>query len=149
VLELPAMADPLSITASLSLDPAEIEISYIRASGPGGQNVNKVSSAAQLRFDLRRSPSLPDALAVRAAKLAGSRLTLDGVIVITADRHRTQNQNREDAIDRLLQLLREAAVPPKPRRATKPTLASKTRRLEGKTQRSSVKKLRSGRPPED
>ena len=78
MLELPAMADPLSITANLSLDPAEIEISYIRASGPGGQNVNKVSSAAQLRFDLRRSPSLPDAVAVRAAKLAGSRLTLDG-----------------------------------------------------------------------
>jgi ribosome-associated protein len=149
VLELPVMADPLSITATLSLDPAEIEISYIRASGPGGQNVNKVSSAAQLRFDLRRSPSLPDAVAVRAAKLAGSRLTLDGVIVITADRHRTQNQNREDAIARLLELLRAAAVPPKPRRATKPTLASKTRRLEGKTQRSGVKKLRSGKPSLD
>ena len=143
------IADPLSITASLSLDPAEIEISYIRASGPGGQNVNKVSSAAQLRFDLRRSPSLPDAVAVRAAKLAGSRLTLDGVIVITADRHRTQNQNREDAIERLIELLRAAAVPPKPRRATKPTLASKTRRLEGKTQRSGVKKLRSGKPSDD
>ena len=149
MLELPVMADPLSITATLSLDPAEIEISYIRASGPGGQNVNKVSSAAQLRFDLRRSPSLPDAVAVRAAKLAGSRLTLDGVIVITADRHRTQNQNREDAIARLLELLRAAAVPPKPRRATKPTLASKTRRLEGKTQRSGVKKLRSGKPSLD
>ena len=144
-----AIADRLPITASLSLDPAEIEISYIRASGPGGQNVNKVSSAAQLRFDLRGSPSLPDAVAVRAAKLAGSKLTTDGVIVISADRHRTQNQNREDAIGRLVDLLREAAVPPKPRRATKPTLASKTRRLTTKTQRGGVKKLRSVRPSDD
>lgn len=145
MLELPAMAERLSITPTLSLDPLEIEISFIRASGPGGQNVNKVSSAAQLRFDLRRSPSLPNAVAVRAAKLAGSRLTTDGVIVITADRYRMQNQNREDAIARLLELLREAAVPPKPRRATRPTLASKTRRLEGKVLRGKTKQLRSGK----
>ena len=143
------MAEPLIITESLSLDPEELTISYIRASGPGGQNVNKVSSAAQLRFDVRRSPSLPDAVAVRAARLAGSRLTTEGVIVITADRHRTQALNRDDAIARLMELLREAAVPPKPRRKTKPTLASKTRRLEGKTQRGSVKKLRSSKPSLD
>ena len=133
----------LPITATLSLDPTEISISFIRASGPGGQNVNKVSSAAQLRFDLRNSPSLPDAMAVRAAKLAGSRLTTEGVIVITADRFRTQALNRDDAIDRLIELLREAAVPPKPRRATKPTLASKTRRLESKVKRGGIKRLRS------
>ena len=139
------MAERLSITPTLSLDPLEIEISFIRASGPGGQNVNKVSSAAQLRFDLRRSPSLPNAVAVRAAKLAGSRLTTDGVIVITADRYRMQNQNREDAIARLIELLAAAAVPPKPRRATRPTLASKTRRLEGKVMRAKTKQLRSGK----
>jgi ribosome-associated protein len=133
----------LPITATLSLDPSEISISFIRASGPGGQNVNKVSSAAQLRFDLRHSPSLPDAVAVRAAKLAGSRLTTEGVIVISADRFRTQALNRDDAIARLLELLREAAVPPKPRRATKPTLASKTRRLDSKVKRGGIKKLRS------
>ena len=139
----------LPITATLSIDPTEISISFIRASGPGGQNVNKVSSAAQLRFDLRNSPSLPDAVAVRAAKLAGSRLTLDGVIVITADRFRTQALNRDDAIARLVELLREAAVPPKPRRATKPTLASKTRRLDSKVKRGGIKRLRSANRGDD
>lgn len=137
--------DDIRITASLSLDPSELSISFIRASGPGGQNVNKVSSAAQLRFDLRRSPSLPDAVAVRAARLAGSRLTTDGVIVITADRFRVQSQNRDDAIARLVELLKQAAVPPKPRRATKPTLASKTRRLDSKVKRGGIKKMRSGK----
>ena len=139
----------IPVTPTLALDENEIELSYIRASGPGGQNVNKVSSAAQLRFDARHSPSLSNTVCVRLIKLAGTRATKDGVIVITADRHRTQNQNREDAIERLIELLRAAAVPPKPRRATKPTLASKTRRLEGKTQRSGVKKLRSGKPSDD
>jgi len=144
-----AIATSFAITPTLTLDPGEIEISFIRSSGPGGQNVNKVSTAAQLRFDLRHSPSLPDALAARAGRLAGSRLTVDGVIVITADRFRTQSLNRDDAISRLMDLLREAAIPPKPRRATKPTLASRTRRLEGKTQRGTVKKLRSGKPDID
>ncbi|MEQ1902031.1 MAG: alternative ribosome rescue aminoacyl-tRNA hydrolase ArfB [Devosia sp.] len=144
-----ATAAPLRITAGLFLDPGEIAISFIRASGPGGQNVNKVSSAVQLRFDLRQSPSLPEPVKARAARLAGSRLTLEGVIVITADRHRTQALNRHDAIERLVALLAEAAVPPKPRRKTKPTLGSKLRRLEGKSQRSGVKKLRSGRPDAD
>lgn len=124
---------------------AEIGIDYIRSPGPGGQNVNKVASAAQLRFDLMGSPSLPEPLKHRAAALAGSRLTTDGVIVITANRFRNQPQNRDDAIDRLTQMLRAALVPPKPRRPTKPTFGSKQRRLEGKTQRGAVKKLRSSR----
>ena len=143
---LTRMSTGLPVTATLALDPAEIEIAFIRSSGPGGQNVNKVSTAAQLRFDLRGSPSLPEAIKTRAARSAGSRLTNDGVIVITADRFRTQALNRDDAIARLVELLREAAVPPKPRRATRPTLASKQRRLEGKKQRGNVKSLRSTRP---
>ncbi len=136
----------LPITPTLSLDPAEIGISFIRASGPGGQNVNKVSSAAQLRFDLRGSPSLPAGVKARAARLAGTRLTSEGEIVITADRHRTQALNRDDAVARLIDLLADAAVPPKPRRPTRPTFASKQRRLERKAQRSRIKRLRSGRP---
>lgn len=140
------MTDRLAITATLSLDPGEIDIAFIRSSGPGGQNVNKVSTAAQLRFDLRGSPSLPEGMKNRAVRLAGSRLTTEGVIVISADRHRTQALNRDDAIERLLELLKAAAVPPKPRRATRPTLASKQKRLEGKAQRSGVKKLRTVKP---
>jgi ribosome-associated protein len=137
------MAERLHILGALSLDPAELSISFIRASGPGGQNVNKVSTAAQLRFDLMASPSLSPPAKARAARLAGSKLTTDGVIVITADRFRTQSLNRDDAVQRLLDLLREAAIPPKPRRKTKPTLASKQRRLEGKVKRGGVKRLRS------
>ncbi|HEX4298308.1 MAG TPA: alternative ribosome rescue aminoacyl-tRNA hydrolase ArfB [Devosia sp.] len=136
----------LPITATLSLDPGELVLSFIRSSGPGGQNVNKVSSAAQLRFDLMASPSLPAPLKARAAGLAGTRLTTEGVIVITADRFRSQPLNRDDAIARLLELLRQAAVPPRPRRATRPTLASKQRRLAGKTQRGGVKRLRTEKP---
>src|SRR5690606_4020965 len=123
--EIPAR---LPIANGLSLDPAEIGISFIRASGPGGQNVNKVSSAVQLRFDLMGSPSLPGPVKTRAARLAGQRLTGEGEVVITAERHRTQALNREDATERLLELLRAAATPPKPRRATRPTLASQRRR---------------------
>ena len=140
------MPEGLPITATLSLDPSEIEIAFIRSSGPGGQNVNKVATAAQLHFDLRRSPSLPDGIKARAARAAGSRLTTEGVIVITADRFRTQALNRDDAIARLIALLRGAVVPPKPRRATRPTLASKERRLEDKKQRGGVKSLRQTRP---
>ena len=136
----------LPIANGLSLDPAEIGISFIRASGPGGQNVNKVSSAVQLRLDLMGSPSLPGPVKTRAARLAGQRLTGEGEIVITAERHRTQALNREDATARLLELLRAAATPPRPRRPTRPTLASKQRRLAHKTQRSGVKKLRTSRP---
>ena len=139
----------LTLSPTLSLDPNEIALSFIRASGPGGQNVNKVATAVQLRFDLRNSPSLPPPVKARAARLAGSRLTSDGVIVFTAERFRTQAANRDDAIARLLELLRAAAIPPKPRRKTQPTYASKQRRLERKSQRSGVKKLRGGRPDVD
>jgi ribosome-associated protein len=143
------MTGGLPITPTIALDPSEIAIQFIRSSGPGGQNVNKVSTAAQLHFDLSGSPSLPAGLKARAARLAGSRLTNEGVIVISADRFRTQALNRDDAVARLLELLREAAIPPKPRRATRPTLASKQRRLEHKSQRSGVKRLRRTRPDSD
>ena len=132
----------IQITPSIALDEAEIEESFIRASGPGGQNVNKVSSAVQLRFDVRGSPSLPNDVSIRLQKLAGSRLTQDGVLILIAQKYRTQERNRADALERLIALIREAAVPPVPRRPTRPTLASKKRRLETKGKRSEVKKLR-------
>ena len=135
----------IEVTEGVSLDENELEFSFIRASGPGGQNVNKVSSAVQMRFDARRSPSLGNDVSVRLQKLAGSRLTLDGVIVITAARHRTQERNRADAIERLVALIAKAAVAPVKRRPTRPTKASKQRRLEAKTQRGGVKALR-GKP---
>ena len=131
----------LRITRELTIDENDIDISFVRASGPGGQNVNKLSTAAQLRFDTRRISLAPDAQ-IRLARLAGQRLTKDGVIVIHAQRFRTQERNRADAIDRLLELLREAAVRPTPRRPTKPTLGSKKRRLEGKKRRGDIKAKR-------
>jgi ribosome-associated protein len=132
----------IRVTPGISLDESELHESFVRASGPGGQNVNKVATAVQLRFDARRSPSLPDPVRARLERLAGSRLTLDGVIVITAQAHRSQDRNRREALDRLLDLIRRAAVAPVPRRPTKPTLGSKLRRLEAKDVRSRVKKLR-------
>jgi len=138
----------IPVTDTIRIDEREIEESFIRASGPGGQNVNKVSSAVQLRFDARHSPSLPEAVRQRVQRLAGTRLTQDGVIVITAQRFRTQEANRRDALDRLVALIAKAAEPPKPRKKTRPTLASKKRRLEGKTRRAGIKAMR-GRPARD
>lgn len=143
------MADPIVITRSLSIDPSEIEESFVRSSGPGGQNVNKVASAVQLRFDLFNSPSLPEAVKRRVAALAGSRLTKDGVLVITSNSHRDQPLNRTEALARLVGLLREGAFPPKPRIATRPTLASKQRRLDAKSQRSAIKRGRGTPGPID
>ena len=138
----------LRISRDLSIDENDIDISFVRASGPGGQNVNKLSTAAQLRFDTRRI-ALPEDAAVRLNRLAGQRMTKDGVIVIHAQRFRTQERNRADAIERLVELLREAMVRPTPRRATKPTLGSKQRRLEGKKHRGDIKAKRGGRSFED
>lgn len=132
----------LQITPQISIDEDELEESFIQASGPGGQNVNKVATAVQLRFDLAGSPSLPEDVRQRAMALSGSRLTKDGVLVLTVRSHRTQERNRTEARERLAELIRRAAVPPKPRRPTRPTLASKRRRLEAKTQRSRVKRER-------
>ena len=137
----------IRITPSISIGEGELEEHFIRASGPGGQNVNKLASAVQLRFDARRSPSLPDDVRARLERLAGRRLTRDGVIVINAQRHRTQERNREDARERLVDLIRRAAVAPVLRRATKPTAGARERRLESKKRRSSIKGLRRTRPP--
>jgi ribosome-associated protein len=139
----------IPVTDDIALDEREIDETFVRASGPGGQNVNKVASAVQLRFDVRRSRSLPNDVAIRLMKLAGSRMTQDGVLVIAAQRFRSQEQNRQDALERLIELIRQAAVRPTPRRKTKPTLASKKRRLEGKTRRSQIKSLRTSRPLHD
>ncbi len=132
----------IEITNTLSIGEDEIEETFIRASGPGGQHVHKTSSAVQIRFDARRSPSLPNDVAIRLMKLAGQRLTADGVIVITAQSHRSQLRNREDALARLVELIRRASVRPEPRRPTKPTLASKERRLASKDRQSLVKAQR-------
>jgi ribosome-associated protein len=131
----------LRISRDLVIDENDIDISFVRASGPGGQNVNKLSTAAQLRFDTRRVTLAPD-VAARLNALAGQRMTKDGVIVMHGQRFRTQERNRADVIDRLVELLREAAVRPTPRRATRPTLGSKQRRLEGKKRRSDIKSKR-------
>jgi ribosome-associated protein len=137
----------IRITDTISIDESEIRESFVHSSGPGGQNVNKLSTAVQLRFDVRSSPSLPHGVAARLARLAGRRMTKDGVLVIIAQNHRTQQRNRAEAQERLLALIRQAAVPPKPRRPTKPTRASKQRRIESKKRRSGIKALRRNKPP--
>jgi ribosome-associated protein len=139
----------ISITPAIDLDPSELEERFIRSPGPGGQNVNKVATAVQLRFDIRGSASLPDQVKQRLTRLAGRRVSNEGVLTIEAHRFRTRERNREDALERLIALVRRAAHQPKPRKKTKPTRASKERRLETKRQRSRTKRLR-GRPrPED
>ena len=132
----------IRITDTIAIDESELEESFVRSSGPGGQNVNKLSTAVQLRFDIRRSLNLPSDVRERAERLAGRRLTKDGVIVLIAQRHRTQERNRADAQERLVTLLPEAAVRPTPRRATRPTRASRERRIDTKKRRGDVKRLR-------
>jgi ribosome-associated protein len=139
----------IQVTPEIALDESELVESFVRSSGPGGQNVNKVSSAVQLRFDVRTSPSLLNDVAIRLMRLAGKRLTKDGVIVIVAQQHRTQERNRADAQERLFDLIRQAAVRPVERRATKVPRSEKKRRLEGKKRRAQVKSMRSGRPAFD
>jgi ribosome-associated protein len=139
----------IRINARIAIEDREVDESFVRASGPGGQNVNKLSTAVQLRFDVRGSPSLPGDVKARLERLAGTRLTRDGVLVIIAQQHRTQARNREDALDRLIDLIRRAAVAPTPRRPTKPTRASRERRIESKKRRGGIKHLRRARPSFD
>jgi ribosome-associated protein len=136
----------IRITDRISIEERELEERFVRASGPGGQNVNKLSSAVQLRFDVRHSPSLSADVRMRLERMAGRRLTRDGVLVIMAQRHRTQERNRQDALDRLIELIQQASVAPTPRRPTKPTRGSKERRLATKKNRSSIKSLRHEKP---
>jgi ribosome-associated protein len=139
----------IRVTDRISIDESELIETFVRSSGPGGQNVNKLSTAVQLRFDVRHSPSLPDDVRMRLERLAGRRLTREGVIVLIAQSHRTQERNRADALERLLELIREASVRPIPRRPTRPTKASKQRRIDAKKVRSGIKRLRQGKPAMD
>ncbi len=137
----------IRITRTIQIDPAQIREKFIRASGPGGQNVNKVATAVQLRFNVKKSPSLPEDVRLRLLGLGGKRITQRGILIIDARRYRTRQRNRLDALDRLTDLIRRAAPKPKPRRKTKPSLASKERRLDAKKRRGRVKSLRAPVPP--
>lgn len=132
----------IRINPNISLQDEEVQIVFVRSGGPGGQNVNKVATAAQLRFDAAHSPALAPAVQARLASLAGRKMTAEGVLIIEASRHRTQNRNRQEAIDRLVELIARAAVAPKRRRKTAPTASSRRRRIEAKKRRSEVKSLR-------
>src|SRR5690606_36651671 len=140
------MAESVEITPTLSIPLSELAMTFVRSSGPGGQNVNKVATAVQLRFDVPNSPSLPEPVKTRLLARAGARATREGVLVITADRHRTPPLNRADAIARFADLVRAATAVPRTRRPTRPTLASKRRRLDSKTRRGAVKALRGSKP---
>jgi ribosome-associated protein len=139
----------IQVTEGIAIDERELEERFVRAPGPGGQHVNKVSTAVELRFDVAGSQTLPEAVRLRLARLAGRRLSDEGILTIEAHRFRTQERNRRDALDRLIALIQRAAVEPKPRTPTRPTRASKERRLEGKSRRARTKGLRQRMRPDD
>jgi ribosome-associated protein len=139
----------IEITPSLSIDEAELQLDFIRSSGPGGQNVNKVASGVQLRFNIEESPNLPDDVKYRLHGLARNRITEEGVLIIEARRFRTQEQNRADALARLVALIQQASQPPKPRKKTRPSLAARAKRVTEKRQRGQIKQLRQAAPRDE